>query len=140
MSISMIKRREACLRLLRSDFDIEGTIEWILNEYADEPTIQRAANKGKLCRNIITIGGTGEHKYLNLVAFQQALVIFSEDVRRNWAAAQEIRISKLEDQLEESRRREQMYRELYDDKAEGVQDLSDQLLGATNKLSEITGV
>ncbi len=128
------------MHLLRKDFDIDGTIEWMLNEYADDPTIQRAANKGKLCRNIITIGGTGEHKDLNLVAFQQALVIFSQDVRRNWAAAHEIRISKLKDQLRESHRKEQMYRELYDEKAEEFQDSSDQLLGATNKQSEITGV
>ena len=70
MSMSMSTRREACLHLLRSELDIDGTIEWMLNEYALEPTIQRTVNKEKLCRNVITIGGRGEQKYLNLVAFQ----------------------------------------------------------------------
>ena len=140
MSVSMIKRTEACLRLLRSDFDIEGTIEWMLNEYADDPTIQRAANKEKLCRNMITIGGTGEQKYLNLVAFRQALLIFSRDVNRNRAAKHETRISKLKEQLQESLRIEEMYRELCDEKSEEVQDLGDQLRAATEKQTEITGV
>ena len=140
MSVSMIKRTEACLRLLRSDFDIEGTIEWMLNEYADDPTIQRAANKEKLCRNMITIGGTGEQKYLNLVAFRQALIIFSRDVNRNRAAKHETRISKLKEQLQESLRIEEMYRELCDEKSEEVQDLGDQLRAATEKQTEITGV
>ena len=140
MSVSMIKRTEACLRLLRSDFDIEGTIEWMLNEYADDPTIQRAANKEKLCRNMITIGGTGEQKYLNLVAFRQALIIFSRDVNRNRAAKHETRISKLKEQPQESLRIEEMYRELCDEKSEEVQDLGDQLRAATEKQTEITGV
>ena len=140
MSMSMIMRREACLHLLRSELDIDGTIEWMLNEYADEPIIQRTANKGKLCRNVITIGGKGEQKYLNMVAFQQALIIFTQEVHRNWAAAQETRIRQLEDQLETSHRREEKYRDLCDEKSEEVRNLHVQLDGATERPSEITGI
>ena len=73
MTISATKRRDACLHLLRNDFDIEGTIRWMLREYADDPAMLRASNKEKLARNVITIGGSGDQQALNMVAFQQAL-------------------------------------------------------------------
>ena len=83
MSLSVAKRREACLRLLRSEFDIEGTIKWVLREYANDPAVERATNKEKLARNVITMGSSGDQQALNMVAFQQALTEhFGDQLRK----------------------------------------------------------
>ena len=82
MSISITKRRDACLRFLRSDFDIDGTVAWVMREYMDDPSMERAKNKGKLARNIVTIGGSGDQQALNMVAFQQALAVLADEQRR----------------------------------------------------------
>ena len=87
MSISVVKRREACLRLLRSEFDLEATIAWVLKEYADDPFVLRAKNKEKLARNIVTIGGSGDQQELNMLAFQQALATFATEQRQSSLAA-----------------------------------------------------
>jgi hypothetical protein len=79
MGLSIAKRREACLRLLRNQFDIEATIKWAIKAYADDPAMERAMHKERLARNIITIGGSGDQQQLNLVAFQQALTQFAAE-------------------------------------------------------------
>ena len=62
--------------------DIDATTKWVVKEYADDPSMQRATNKDRLARNIITIGGSGDQQQLNMVAFQQALAQHAEEQRR----------------------------------------------------------
>ena len=83
MSISPHKRMNACLRLIRNDFDIEGTVAWVMREYADDPAMQQAKHKEKLARNIITIGGSGDQQYMNLAAFKDALRLFEDTAQKN---------------------------------------------------------
>ena len=127
MSVSPTKRREACLRLLRSDIDIDGTVEWMLKEWADEPTSQRATNKGKLCRNIITIGSTGDQQYLNLVSFQQALDIYNKELHSK-------DVERLEKDLAGAKEESRNYRELYDEKVGEVLDLNEKLRNSQDRM------
>jgi DNA-binding SARP family transcriptional activator len=72
MSMAFEKREAACLEFIRSGFKTEATVQWMLKEYANETTIQRATHPDKLCRNIITMGGSGDQQQLNCVAFRSA--------------------------------------------------------------------
>ncbi len=85
MSLSISRRREACLKYLQNDFDTDRTIAWVLKEFANESAFQNATHKDRLARNIITMGGSGDQQQLNCVAFQQALSQHVEAIldRRN---------------------------------------------------------
>lgn len=83
MSIPVHKRTQGCLYLLRHNFDIEGTIDFVLKECADEPAMKRSKHPRKLARNLVTIGGSGDQQQLNLVAFKDALREFEDDRQRN---------------------------------------------------------
>lgn len=109
--ISVARRREAVLRLLNSDFDIDSTVKWVLRELADEPVMMRAKNKEALARNIITIGSTGIQQELNLVAFQQALAEYGATRRKSAMdsltqenKALEDKVAALESDVREQRR------------------------------------
>ncbi len=81
MSISIPKRTEACLKFIREGFDADATVAWMLTQYADEPSMLRAKHKDKLARNIITMGGSGDQREMNIAAFDRALQQFMRDER-----------------------------------------------------------
>ena len=76
------KRKLGCLWLLNHRFDVEGAIDYVIAECADEPALQNATDKRKLARNIVTIGGTGLQQMANLSAFKEALGEFDEERQR----------------------------------------------------------
>ena len=127
MSMSVAKRREACLHLLRNDFDIDATVDWVLREFADEPSMERAKNKGKLARNIVTIGGSGDQQSLNLVAFEQALAIYGEEKRRKSVSALEGENKALKEALERERDRNEELGKDFRDQINKVSELQDKL-------------
>ena len=127
MSISVAKRRDACLHLLRNDFDIEASVDWVMSEFADEPSMQRAKNKEKLARNIITIGGSGDQQSLNLVAFEQALAIYGEEKRRKSVSALEGENKALKEALERERDRNEELGKDYREQVNKIQDLQTKL-------------
>ena len=127
MSISVTKRRDACLRLLRNDFDIDGTISWMLREYADDPAMERVANKEKLARNIITIGGSGDQQALNMVAFQQALAIHASEQNRRAVSQQEAEVTRLTQKLDSVEARANDVEREYRTQVQMVQDLRERL-------------
>ena len=73
MSMSFNRRKRACLHLIEHGFDTDQTVAWMRKEYADDETIQRAGDPIKLCRNIITMRGSGRERDLNLAAFEAAI-------------------------------------------------------------------
>ena len=133
MSISVAKRREACLRLLRSDFDIDATVEWVMKEYADDPSFERAKNKERLARNIVTIGGSGDQQALNLVAFQQALSQYAVEQNRKVINAQEAEAAKLQRDLDYARSQRDETEKEYRDQVRMVQNLRERLSQAEVK-------
>ena len=44
MSISVAKRRDACLHLLRNDFDIEATVQWVIRESGKGQVLTNSAS------------------------------------------------------------------------------------------------
>ncbi len=105
MSIPIAKRAQGCLYLLRHNFDIEDTINFVIRECADEPAMQRAQDKRKLARNIVTIGGSGDQQQLNLAAFKDALREFEEDRMRNREQEYKREVDALKDELREANQR-----------------------------------
>ena len=138
MSISVTKRRDAVLRLLRSDFDIDGTVQWVMLEFADEPAMQRAKNKEALARNIVTIGSQGDQQSLNMVAFQQALAIHAEDQRRKYTNVLESDLETARRNLEDERNRNEELGKDYRAQVKRVQDIQEQLSQASE--SELAAV
>ena len=100
MSMAFEKREAACLEFIRSGFDQEHTIQWMMSEYADDPTIQRTTNPKKLCQNIITIGGTGAHKLRNMAAFHNAFRTFTRELEQKQAATWKATYQSLEHELD----------------------------------------
>lgn len=96
MSMSIPRRQEACLQFIRGGFDAQATVAWMLNEFADEPTIQRAKNPEKLLLNTITMGGTGDQKEMNQAAFSRALDVYIQEERDREASMNRQKIAGLE--------------------------------------------
>ena len=127
MSLSVTKRRDACIQLLRNEFDIEGTVKWAVREYADDPAMARATNKERLARNIITIGGSGDQQALNMVAFQQALAIHAAEQNRRAISRQEAEVERLAQKLEQAEARANEVERDYRVQVQMVQDLRERL-------------
>ncbi|CAI8028218.1 hypothetical protein GBAR_LOCUS16101 [Geodia barretti] len=92
----------------------------MIKEWREDPVIARAVNKDKLCRNIITIGSTGDQQYLNMVAFQQALDIYNQEIQKR---DQE----RLQNDLKKAIQDADKYRELYEEQIGDIRDLNEQL-------------
>ena len=73
MSVSRDRRKRACFYQIDHGFDTDKTIGWMLKEYATDENITRVKDPEKLCRNIITMGGTGREREMNGQAFEAAL-------------------------------------------------------------------
>ena len=52
----------------------------MLKTYKDEPTIARSKYPAKLCANVITTGGSGDQKELNIQAFRNALNRYAKEL------------------------------------------------------------
>ena len=105
MSIPFHKRKMGCLHLLRNEFNIEGAIDFVVRECADEPAMQRSADQRKLARNIVTIGGSGDQQQLNLQAFKEALDTFDAERQRNLFQDHKRETDDLKNQLQEANQR-----------------------------------
>ena len=81
MSLTLPRRREACLHFIENGFDSERTVAWMLKTFADEPSFLRAKNKARLALNTITIGGQGDQQQLNMIAFQGAITEANDKLR-----------------------------------------------------------
>lgn len=135
MSISIPKRTEACLKFIREGFDADKTVAWMLKQYEDEPSMIRAKHKDKLARNIITMGGTGDQKEMNIAAFDRALEQYIRDEREKAAYELREKVSKLEIELRDSQQeiyeRDADLRRLYE-RVDTLQQDKVQLLGASS--------
>ena len=113
MQISQTRRREACLHLIQSRFDVDGTIAWFLTTYADDPAVEAAKDKEKFARNLITMGGSGLNQIVNIIAFHQALMEHEdENVRRHTSVAEAKSTALTGDVTRERDRNHDLQREL----------------------------
>ena len=103
--ITIPKRAQACYHLMTHDFDIDRTVDHIVEAFADEPAMQRANNPRKLARNIVTIGGSGDQQEMNLQAFKVALDWLDQDRRRNREIEHQREIADLNAKLERESQR-----------------------------------
>lgn len=86
MSISIAKRQAACQHFIRNGFNAEKTVAWVLKEYAHDDSVCSAKYPERLARNVITMGGSGDQKEMNTVAFQNALNLFIAEERERAVA------------------------------------------------------
>ena len=105
--ISIARRTDACLYLLRHNGDTDATIEYILKEMADEPAIQQAKNKEKLARNIISMGGSGLNQDANITAMRRAMDIYADEKHQAEVTKLNQRVANLETELERERNAKQ---------------------------------
>lgn len=127
-SVLPVKRKQAILRMLENDWDVDGTIAWMLKEFADDPAIASAKNKEKLCRNILTLGGSGLNQHVNILAFQQALDEYSETLRLREEA-------RLNARLDEAVKDRERYREQAADAEARARAANDEVRDLERKLN-----
>ena len=81
MSVPYERRKQACLQQIANEFDTDKTVAWMLQKFAQDETIMRAKNPEKLCRNIVTFGGSGRERDDNGRALIEALnLVHAKDV------------------------------------------------------------
>lgn len=101
--ISIARRTDACLYLLRHNGDVDATVKYVLKEMADEPAIQQAKNKEKLVRNIVSMGGSGLNQDANITAMRRAMDIYSDEKHQAEVEKLTRRVTTLESELERER-------------------------------------
>ena len=115
MSMPFQYREESCYRFMSSGFNLEETVAWMMTEYWDDPTISRASNAERLCANILTMGGTGANRTLNVAAFGNAYRRFASEVDAYLMKASKAEVAKLHNDLQGLRDRfDQSQRDLDD--------------------------
>ena len=105
--ISIARRTDACLYLLRHNGDVDATISYVLREMADEPAIQQAKNKDKLARNIISMGGSGLNQDANITAMRRAMDIYADEKHQAEVAKLNQELTALKAELERERNAKQ---------------------------------
>ena len=85
-------------------------------------------NKEKLCMNILTLGGTGLNQHVNIVAFQQALAEYGENLRQKDQAQANARLN---DAIKERDR----YRDLLADAEARAREATDDARDKERKLN-----
>ena len=105
--ISIARRTDACLYLLRHNGDIDATVRYVLKELADEPAIQQAKNKEKLARNIISMGGSGLNQDANITAMRRAMDIYADEKHQAEVAKLNQELAALKAELERERNAKQ---------------------------------
>ncbi len=96
MSIPFQHREEACYLFISSGFKLEDTVEWMMREWADNPTLQRAKFPEKLCANTVTMGGNGDQQQLNIAAFGNAYRRYASETEAQMAEKSRAEIAHLE--------------------------------------------
>ena len=129
-SIPIARRKDACLRFIRSNFDIEATEEWVIRELADYPAMQRTKHPEKLARNIFMMGGTGIQQEANAEAFRGAVEIHVNDLREQTKNSLEKEAQSLASSLETERNRNHELAEENRDQAKQIATLQDKLRDA----------
>lgn len=105
MSISIYKRALGCLYLIKHEFDIDGTVDHVIKELADEPKMRSAKYPRKLARNLVTIGGNGDQQEMNLAAFKDALHWYDKERHQNLVNQHRREMEELKAQLVASEER-----------------------------------
>ena len=105
MQLSPARRRDACLHLIESGFDVDATVDWAPDTFADDPAVGAAKDREKLARNVVTVGGYGHQSArCNMIAFQQALTqVSSLSTCRNEKSVANSEIRSLSEQVERER-------------------------------------
>ena len=104
MSLSIAKRERACLYFIRSGFDSDKTVSWALKEYAHDDSFINAKRPERLALNTITMGGSGDQREMNSIAFRHAL-------NQHIVEQRESAVSDLEGELLDQKREIKLLRE-----------------------------
>lgn len=105
MSMDIDLRIAACTRYFESGQNATETVDWMMKEFADEDTIRRAKYPRKLCLNVITMGGSGDQKQMNIYAFNAALAKFQANEVMREVAKHRSEMDKYRSETEQLRRR-----------------------------------
>ena len=105
MSMDFNKRIAACTRYFESGQDTDGTVDWMMQEFAADETLKRAKNPRKLCENIVTMGGTGRERQMNMGAYRTALDKYQDREREREMACLREEAARYRDEKDELRRR-----------------------------------
>ena len=81
-TIPTAKRARAVVYLVEHGLDVEQAIDYLVRECADHPKMQAAKDPRKLAKNILTIGGIGAEKMLNLQAWRDAIDLIEIEEHR----------------------------------------------------------
>lgn len=127
-SVLPLKRKQSILHLLESEWDFDGTVQWMLKEFRDDDAIKAAKNKEKLCMNILTLGGTGLNQHVNIVAFQQALAEYADNLRQKDQAQSNARLT-------EAIKERDRYRDLLADAEARAREATDDARDKERKLN-----
>ena len=109
-SVSFHRRVQACAKSIDSEFDFDNVIAWMLQEFGDDDTIKRAKDPHKLCRNIITMGGGGREKDLNIAAFREAFTKYLASHEKRLRDTMDAGHRALDDERQANQEREIEYR------------------------------
>ena len=86
-TIPTSKRARGVLYLIEHHLDLNLAIDHLIRECADEPKMKAAKDPRRLAHNILTIGGVGAEKVLNLQAWRDALDLIESEEHRKQASA-----------------------------------------------------
>lgn len=105
MSVPFQAREQACHRFISSGFKLEETVQWMMREFREDPTIQRSKYPEKLCANIITMGGNGDQQQLNVAAFGNAYRRYASEKEAQLSEASRAEVEKLSRDFQALRQR-----------------------------------
>ena len=123
MSVSIPKRKLACRQFIKNDFDMDTTVDWFLKEFATDPHVSRVKNKRRLAENIVSMGGSGDQKGMNIEAFLQALVQHQSEWRD-----EEIRVAEV---------KLQQANKIIGEQQETINDLNSEVRDALNAKADL---
>ena len=86
-TIPTSKRAKGVLYLIEHGLDLNLAIDHLVRECADEPKMKVAKDPRRLAQNILTIGGVGGEKVLNLRAWRDALDLIEVEEHRKQTSA-----------------------------------------------------
>ena len=105
MSIPFQHREEACYRFINSGFKLDDTVNWMMDQFKEDPTISRAKYPEALCANTVTMGANGDQKQLNVAAFGNAYRRFASETEAHATEASRAEVNKLNDEYQALRER-----------------------------------
>ena len=115
MSVPFQDREEAAYRFITSGFKLEDTVDWMMQEFKDNPTIARSKHPKTLCANTVTMGGNGDQQQLNVAAFGNAYRRYAAESEAQLTETSRADIKRLDEEYKNLRQRlDQSQRELND--------------------------